>query len=83
MARRKLNLGGREVTAEEIEFEAEREVWNAYILHDGTALKLKTVLSEVLRVEGEYAPNGDPLYAVNASVVVSTNAPENLKRKSG
>jgi len=32
MARRKVNLGGREVMAEEIEFEAEKEGWNSYIL---------------------------------------------------
>lgn len=83
MAKRKLHLGGREVTGEEIEFEAEREAWNTYVLHDGTALKLKVVLSEVFRVEGEYAPNGDPLYMANASLIVSTNAPENLKKKLG
>ena len=69
--------------AEEVEFEAEREGWNTYILHDGTTLKLKAVLSEVLKVEGEYAPNGDPLYTATASIVVATNAPESLKRKSG
>ncbi len=68
--------------AEEVEFEAEREGWNIYVLHDGTTLKLKAVLSEVLRVEGEYAPNGDPLYTANATIVVATNAPESLKRKS-
>jgi hypothetical protein len=84
MPKRKITLGNREVMAEEVEFEAERpEAWNTYILHDGTSLKIKAVLSEVLRVEGEYAPNGDPLYLSNASLVVSTNAPENLKRKQG
>jgi hypothetical protein len=82
MAKRKINLGDREYTAEEVPFEAEREGWNNYVLQDGTALKLKTVLAEVLRVEGAWAPNGDPLYLVNASNVVVTNAPEHLKRKS-
>ena len=68
--------------AEEIEFESESgEKWNSYILHDGTTLKVKAVVAEVLRVDGQYAPNGDPLYTVNASLVVSSNAPDNLKRK--
>jgi len=35
----------------------------------------------VLRVEGAFTPNGDPLYQANASLVVSTNAPESLRRK--
>ncbi len=67
--------------AEEVEFEAEKEGWNTYILHDGTTLKLRTLLAEVLKVEGEYAPDGNPVYFVNASTVLNTNAPENLRRK--
>jgi hypothetical protein len=83
MAKRKINLGGQEFMAEEIEFESESgERWNEYILHDGTKLKVKAVLAEVLRIEGQYAPNGDPLYTVNASLVVSSNAPDTLKRKA-
>jgi hypothetical protein len=81
MSKRKIKLGEQEVNAEEIPFEVEREDWNTYILHDGTKLKLKSVLAEVLRVEGMYAPNGEPVYVVNASPVVSTNSPEQLKRK--
>jgi hypothetical protein len=82
MAKRKIKLGNSEVTAEEIEFEPEKESWNVYALHDGTTLKLRTVLAEVLRVEGQYAPNGDPVYVVNASTIVNTNAPEQLKKKA-
>ena len=70
--------------AEVIEFESGEggERWNSYLLHDGTELKMKAVLAEVLRVEGLYAPNGDPVYTVNASIVLSSNSPEALKRKS-
>ena len=83
MAKRKINLGGQEFMADEVEFESESsEKWNSYILHDGTKLKLKVVLADVLRVEGQWAPNGDPLYTVNASIVAATNAPDNLKRKA-
>lgn len=82
MAKRKINVGGQDFMAEDVEFEPEApEKWNTYVLHDGTTLKVKAVLADVLRIEGQYAPNGDPLYTVNASLVVSTNVPENLKRK--
>lgn len=82
MAKRKVNLGGQEFMGEEVEFEAESaEKWNLYALHDGTTLKLKAVLADVLRLEGQYAPNGDPLYTVNAQIIVATNVPENMKKK--
>lgn len=69
--------------AEEVDFEADSaEKWNTYALHDGTTLKLKAVLADVLRVDGEYAPNGDPLYTVNASIVVATSAPDSMRKKA-
>jgi hypothetical protein len=83
MAKRKMNLGGREYDTEVIEFETERESWNSYVLHDGTQLKLKAVVSEISRVDGAYGPNGDPLYLVQASNIVVTNAPDKLKKPPG
>ncbi len=68
---------------EEVEFQPESaEGWNTYALHDGTKLKVKAVLADVVRLDGQYAPNGDPLYTINASLVVTTTAPESLKRKA-
>lgn len=82
MAKRKIKIGGNEFMAEEVEFEApEGERWTKYILHDGTELKLKPVVAEILRVEGQYAPNGEPMYTVNASIILNTNSPEHLKKK--
>jgi hypothetical protein len=82
MAKRKIRIGDQEVMAEEIEFEApEGEKWNKYILHDGTELKLKAIVADIFRVDGQYTPAGEPLYSVNASLIVNTNAPEHLRRK--
>jgi len=83
MAKRKLNLGGKEYNAEIIEFETEREGWNSYILQDGTELRLKAVVSEIVRVEGAYSPNGDPLYMVQSSNIVVTNVPDRLRKSPG
>lgn len=85
MAKRKINLGGRTVDAEEIEFQADSEhggeQWSYYTLLDGTSLKVRAVLVNALRIDGVYAPNGDPVYSVNASIVVSSNSPESLRKK--
>jgi hypothetical protein len=78
--KKKYNFGGREIMGQELEFETERESWNTYILEDGTKVKLKAVASSIVRLD-EYLPNGDPMYIVNASNVVATDVPDNLKRQ--
>ena len=80
MAKRKVNFQGQEVWGEEIEFETEREGFNTYILHDGTKLKMKSVVSEILRLD-LHKPDGEPIYLINATNVVSAVVAENLKRK--
>ncbi len=77
--KRKYHIGGREIMGQEIEFETESERWNTYILEDGTRLRLKAVAATIIRLD-EYLPNGDPMYMVNASNVIATDVPENLKR---
>lgn len=79
--KKKYNFQGREILGQEIPFETERESWNTYILEDGTSLKLKAVAANIVRLD-EYQENGDPIYIANASLVVATDVPENLKRQS-
>jgi hypothetical protein len=78
--RRKINFQGREVIAETVDFEADKEQWSTYILHDGSTLRVKAVVTEVARLEGEYDAKGDPVYMVQASQVMHVNAPESLRR---
>jgi len=78
--RRKINFQGRMVDAEIVDFEADKEQWSTYILHDGTALKVKAVVTEVARLEGVYDPKGDPVYLIQASQIMHVNAPDTLRR---
>lgn len=78
--KRKVKFQGNDVWGEEIEFETEKEGWNDYILHDGTKLKMKTVVSDVVRLE-LYQPDGSPVYLINSSNVVSAIVPDSLKKK--
>jgi hypothetical protein len=77
---RQINFNGQIVDAESVEFEADKEQWSTYVLHDGTALKVKAVLTEVMRLNGIFSPNGDPVYMIQASQVVHINAPDTLRR---
>jgi hypothetical protein len=71
---------GREVTGQKVNFEVEKENWNQYSLEDGTKLRMRLVVAQVIRIDGEYTADGDPVYLVNSTNVVATDAPEHLKR---
>jgi hypothetical protein len=75
-------LGEQEVPGEEVDFEIEREGFNTYILHDGTKLKLKSVVGKIIRLDA-YKPDNEPLYMVQSSNVMIADVPENLKKKAG
>jgi hypothetical protein len=76
------NLGNQQVPGEETEFEIDREAFNTYILHDGTKLKFKSVVTQVVRLD-VYKPDGEPVYLVNSAPVVATEVPDSLKKKPG
>lgn len=80
MSRRKINFQGQVRDAISVDFEADKETFSTYILHDGSSLKIKAVLTEVMRVEDVYAPNGDPVYLIQAAQVMSVSAPDSLRK---
>jgi len=80
--RRKIPLGpgGPVKEAELIEIRQSNEHWNDYLLGDGSAIKMKTVVTEVWRVIGEYDGEGNPIYFVRSTNVLTVNAPEELRK---
>jgi hypothetical protein len=73
MAERKthFNLFGHEIAVSEVPVSKEEEVFIQYTLEDGTVLKVKNVATSVLRVDGQYLPDGNPVYIVFSNPVVS------------
>ena len=76
-----INLGGRQVEAVQIDVNQSNEKWNEYLLEDGTVLKMKLVLKKVLRVDGEYDQEGNPVYVMQSTNVTTVNVPNPLKKK--
>lgn len=72
---------GREVEATPIEINQASERWNEYFLEDGSVIKMKLVTTKIVRVDNEYDIEGNPVYFVQSTNVLSVNAPENLKKK--
>mgnify|MGYP001602353913 FL=1 len=71
---------GKEHEATVLEFQNAREHWNEYLLDDGTILKLKPVATEVMRIDGVFDAQGQPVYVVMTTNIVTANAPEHLRR---
>lgn len=80
--KRRITLpNGEQIEADVIGYRANAEHWNEYLLDDGTVLRLKPVVTEILRVEGQYDQNGNPGYIVQATNVTAVDAPDELRRQ--
>jgi hypothetical protein len=80
--KRQVDFNGKKVEGEVVEFEPVPESWTQYKLADGTTLKIKTSLLEVIRLVNEFhAQTGDPVYVFTAQQITSLNSPESLKKK--
>lgn len=82
MARKKkINLGGTMVEGTEIGFRPSGEHWNEYLLDDGTVVRIKLVLTGVVRIDGMYDAEGEPVYFANSTNVMGVSAPDELRRQ--
>lgn len=77
----KINYGGRQVEATPVEASQSSEKWNEYLLEDGTVLKMKLVLKKVLKVEGQYDAEGNPVYVMQSTNVTTVTAPSHLRKQ--
>lgn len=71
--------GPREAT--EVGFRAAGEHWNEYLLDDGTVLRLKLVVTNVVKIDGLYDNDGNPAYLAQSTNVVGVSSPEEIRRK--
>lgn len=62
------------VEGEELDFEPLKESWNEYRCEDGSYVKIKIVVSKIIRLE-KTNPNGEPVYQVQSTNVVAATPP--------
>jgi len=73
---------GTSVDGTQVDVDESTERWSEYSLSDGSRIKLKQLLMEVTRVEGQWDPEGNPMYFLKAApAMFVTEAPANLKKK--
>lgn len=68
------------VDALEVAVEEAAERWTDLKLADGTEIRIKTVVLGVLRLEGQYDPDGNPMYQVKANQIMTVSAPDHLRK---
>jgi hypothetical protein len=80
--KRILKLFGNDVTVTDVPIKlASNEDFADYELEDGSKVRVKFVASAFLRIDGEYTPDGRPVYlALSAPAVNVTSAPKELLR---
>jgi hypothetical protein len=67
----KVQYQGREVEGESVDFLARKEDFNEYQLTDGKILKIKMVVTRIIRLGEEKAPDGNPIYLIQSQNVVA------------
>lgn len=77
--RSKVNFQGQMVDGLDMDFKTKEE-WSIYELSDGTILRMKPVVTSIIKIVGQYDPQGNPLYMVQSSNVLGVSAPDELKQ---
>ena len=81
MARKtRINIGDRTIEAEDMEFKSVREDWSEYQVEDGFTVRIKLVVSSILKT-AERDPQGNPVYIVQSTNIVKVLPPESYSRK--
>ena len=56
------------------------EPWTTVTCEDGTKIKLRSIVKDVQRMEGEWDADGNPLYQFVSQQIVFLSVPEYLMR---
>jgi len=72
---------GGEIEGTRVAVTGQQEYWNTYLLEDGSKIRLKVVVKDILRIDGEYDPEGNPLYVLKSQQVLDVDSPDDLQRQ--
>ena len=80
MEMKKYQFQDKLVSGVEVEVESSSETWSQYSLTDGTKVKAKLVLLDVVRLDA-FDESGEPLYQFQFQNIIGVVAPDTLKKK--
>lgn len=76
----KVPFEGKAAEGLDIDFKTIKEEWNEYQVNDGTIIRMKVVVTNIVKLTDKYDKEGNPIYLVKSSNVLSISAPEKLKK---
>jgi hypothetical protein len=71
---------GKTVEGIDLDFKTQKEEWNEYQVNDGTIIRMKVVVTNIARVIDKYDNDGNPIYVVKSSNVLTVSAPEKIRK---
>jgi hypothetical protein len=69
--KKKLPFLGFEIEVSEVPVIRADEQLSTYVLEDGSVIKVRNVATSIMRVEGQYLPDGSPVYFILVTPVTS------------
>ena len=69
---------GKPVEADEIDIVSESTPWHVFKLEDGTEVRVKTLLSKIVRVRNKFHDDGRPIYFLNVGPAMLVESPQSL-----
>ena len=66
----KIPYKGQEVDGDDVSFSIIKEDWNTYQLHDGTEIRVRLIVQEVIKIPGEVDEQGRPVYVIRSNNVL-------------
>ncbi len=84
MPERKVKIsvpGMGDVEGTEVPLAESVERWTELKLEDGSVLRVKPVITAIIRLDGRYDPQGNPMYAIQgAHTMVIGSVPDHLRQ---
>lgn len=75
--KRRISLpNGEMVDATQLGHRATGEHWNEYLFDDGTVARVKLVVTNVYRLDGQRDQKGQPVYLIESTNVIAVSAVE-------
>lgn len=79
--KRKIKIFGNDIPVTDVPIKSATEFFNEYELEDGSKVKVKFAATSFQRVDGEYGPDGRPIYLVYSAPATNVlSSPETIMR---
>lgn len=75
MAKVQVNINGALVDVEKMDFTSIDEPWSTYRLADGTTVKMKLVVTDILKMPGRDPVTGQDQFMIRSSNVAAVEPP--------